>query len=62
VDRVLSLPDADFLNIGKVFTKKLTKGKTNFETKRCAKCGAAVFTDKLKEGNGGKLLCIPCSV
>lgn len=61
VDRILSLPDADFLNIGGVFSKKLTRGKANFETKRCEKCGEAVFTDKLQEGTGGKLLCIPCS-
>jgi len=61
VERILALPEADFLNISEVFTKKLTKGKGNFETKRCAKCGEAVFTDKLKEGPGGKLLCIPCS-
>jgi formylmethanofuran dehydrogenase subunit E len=40
---------------------KLTKGKGNFETKRCAKCGEAVFTDKLKEGSCGQLFCIPCS-
>jgi formylmethanofuran dehydrogenase subunit E len=61
VDRVLSLPEADFLNLSEVFTRKLPKGKGNFETKRCAGCGEAVFTDKLKEGPGGKLLCIPCS-
>jgi len=60
VDRILSLPDTDFLNVGEIFTKKLTKGKGNFETQRCAKCGEAVFTDKLKEGEDGKLVCIPC--
>ena len=31
VDRVLSLPEADFLNLSAVFTKKLPRGKANFE-------------------------------
>jgi formylmethanofuran dehydrogenase subunit E len=57
VDRILSLPEADFLNISDIFSKKLPRGKGNFETKRCAKCGEAVFTDKLNES----MLCIPCS-
>jgi len=61
VERILALPDADFLNVSEVFTRQLTKGKGNFETRRCAKCGEAVFTDKLKEGAGGQLFCIPCS-
>jgi formylmethanofuran dehydrogenase subunit E len=61
VDRILTLSDADFLNLSEVFTRKLTKGKGNFETKRCAGCGEAVFTDKLKKGTGGGLLCVPCS-
>lgn len=61
VDRILSLGEADFLNLSEVFIRKLPKGKANFETKRCAKCGEAVFTDKLKEGPKGELLCIPCS-
>ncbi len=61
VERILALPDADFLNISDVFSKKLAKGKGSFETKRCAKCGEAVFTDKLQESPDGRLLCIPCA-
>ncbi|MGB5156323.1 FmdE family protein [Desulfobacterium sp. N47] len=61
VERILSLPEADFINMSKVFFKNLPKGKANFETKRCARCGEAVFTDKLKQGPEGSLLCIPCS-
>jgi formylmethanofuran dehydrogenase subunit E len=57
VDRILSLPEAEFLNISEVFAKKLPKGKGNFETKRCAMCKEAVFTDKLNKN----MLCIPCS-
>ncbi|MEN6475888.1 MAG: FmdE family protein [Syntrophaceae bacterium] len=61
VERILTLPATDFLDLSTVFTRKLPKGKANFDTKRCAACGEAVFTDKLKESSGGKLLCIPCS-
>jgi len=61
VERILFLPETDFLNLSEVFARKLAKGKANFETKRCAKCGEAVFTDKLKEGPRGTLLCVPCS-
>ena len=61
VDTILSLGESDFLNLSEVFTRKLPKGKGIFETKRCARCGEAVFTDKLKEGPKGEVLCIPCS-
>ena len=60
IDRVLSLSESDFLNLSEVFTRKLPKGKGVFETKRCAGCGEAVFTDKLKKGPKGDVLCIPC--
>jgi formylmethanofuran dehydrogenase subunit E len=61
VERILSLPESEFLDIGTVFYKEVKKGSTNFDVKRCSKCGEAVFTDKLKEAPEGKLLCIPCS-
>ena len=61
VDRVLALPESEFLTIGEVFRRKLAKRPANFEVKRCAQCGEAVFTDKLKERPGGSGLCIPCS-
>jgi len=60
VNRILSLPEAEFLDLSAVFTRSLPMGKANFETKRCAKCGEAVFTDKLGEDQGGKLICTPC--
>jgi formylmethanofuran dehydrogenase subunit E len=60
VERILNLPESEFLNISKVFHKEVKKGATNFEVKRCSKCGEAVFTDKLKEAPDGELLCIPC--
>jgi formylmethanofuran dehydrogenase subunit E len=61
VERVLGLSEADFLNISDVFHKDLKKGGPNFEVKRCAKCGEAVFTDKLTKAPDGRLLCIPCA-
>ena len=61
VDRILGLSEADFLNISDVFHKDLKKGTPNFDVKRCAKCGEAVFTDKLTKAPDGRLLCIPCA-
>ena len=57
----MGLPEAEFLNIGDVFQKELKKGAANFEVKRCAKCGEAVFTDKLTIAPDGRMLCIPCT-
>jgi formylmethanofuran dehydrogenase subunit E len=61
VDRVLGLSETDFLNISDVFHKDMKKGSGNFDVKRCAKCGEAVFTDKLTKAPDGRMLCIPCS-
>ncbi len=61
IDRVLGLPEDEFLDIGDVFHKDTKKGSPNFDVKRCAKCGEAVFTDKLTTTPDGRMLCIPCS-
>jgi formylmethanofuran dehydrogenase subunit E len=61
VDRILGLPEADFLNISDVFQKGRKKGKANFEVKRCVQCGEAVFTDRVRIAPDGRMLCIPCS-
>jgi formylmethanofuran dehydrogenase subunit E len=47
--------------VSEVFKRDLKKGGTSFEVKRCAKCGEAVFTNKLKAAPDGRLLCIPCA-
>jgi len=60
VKKIMDIPEKDFLHIGDVFIREVTKGKPNFETKRCASCHEAVFTDKLKETPEGDLVCIPC--
>ncbi len=61
VERILNLAQEDFLQIGEVFKKEVKKGPTNFEVKRCGKCGEAVFANRLKGEPGGRLLCIPCA-
>jgi formylmethanofuran dehydrogenase subunit E len=61
VDRILSLPESEFLVIGDVLQREVKKGSANFAVKRCSQCGEAVFTDKLKETGDGRVLCIPCA-
>jgi formylmethanofuran dehydrogenase subunit E len=61
VERILTLPESEFLDIGNIFHREIKKGSANFAVKRCSRCGEAVFTDKLKETGGGRLLCIPCA-
>ena len=61
VERILNLPEEDFLTVSEVFKREIKKGPATFEVKRCAKCGEAVFTNKLKEGPDGRLRCVPCS-
>ncbi len=61
VERILGLPESEFLNISEVFQRDVKKGATNFDVKRCAKCGEAVFTDKLQQSPEGTPLCRPCS-
>jgi formylmethanofuran dehydrogenase subunit E len=60
VERVLSLPEGQFLNISEIFQKDIKKGATSFEVKRCARCGEATFVNKLAEAPDGRLLCVPC--
>lgn len=60
VERVLGLPEAEFLNISEVFQGDLKKGVTSFDVKRCSRCGEATFVNKLAETPDGRLLCVPC--
>jgi formylmethanofuran dehydrogenase subunit E len=60
VERVMGLPEAEFLSIGEIFQRDLKKGATSFEVKRCSRCGEATFTNKLAETPDGRLLCVPC--
>lgn len=60
VERVLGLPEAEFLVISEIFKRELKKGATSFDVKRCAQCGEATFINKLAEAPDGRLLCVPC--
>ena len=60
VERILGLPEGDFLVISEIFNRDLKKGATSFEVKRCARCGEATFVNKLAETPDGSLLCVPC--
>ena len=61
VNRILSLPDEEFLDISEIFTIDVKKRKAVFEAKTCDKCGELTFVDKLRLGTDGKTTCIPCS-
>ncbi len=61
VERILGLPEKEFLDIGGIFPMDLKKGSANFEVKLCSACGEAVFTDKLTAAPDGRMLCIPCT-
>ncbi len=61
VERILGLPESEFLTISVVFHRDAKRGLPTFETKRCSRCGEAVFANKLKETPDGKVLCTPCA-
>ena len=61
VDRIIGLPEDQFLDIGPVHTVDFKSGKGVFEAKRCEGCGELTFVNKLQAGADGRMLCIPCS-
>ncbi len=61
VERILNVPEEQFLNIGEVHEVEIKKRKGIFEAKPCAKCGELTFVDKLRATEDGNLVCIPCS-
>jgi formylmethanofuran dehydrogenase subunit E len=61
VNRILGLPESEFLDIGEIQEVDVKKGKGLFEAKRCEQCGELTFVNKLRVGPEGKLVCIPCS-
>ena len=60
VERVMSLPPNEFLNVSEIFNYPLEKSPGVFDAKPCNVCGEITFVDKLVEKDG-KLVCIPCS-
>ncbi|MEN6350700.1 MAG: FmdE family protein [Syntrophomonas sp.] len=60
VERILNLPEEQFISLSPVFDYPFEKKKGVFETELCAQCGERTFVHKLQEIDGKKL-CIPCS-
>ncbi len=61
VDRILSLDESAFLDIGAVHPVDVKKSKGIFTARRCARCGELTFVNKLRNTEDGALVCIPCS-
>lgn len=60
VNRILNLPEEDFISISPVFDYPIEKKKGIFETALCDKCGERTFIHKLQEVDGQKL-CVTCA-
>ncbi len=59
VNKVMTMPEEMFLEIGPIEPFELPRGKGCFDTDLCAQCGERVFVDKLTETKAGRV-CIPC--
>ncbi|MFC1488393.1 FmdE family protein [Thermodesulfobacteriota bacterium] len=61
LDRITSLPESEFLDIGDVHTVDIKKGKGVFAAKPCENCGELTFVNKLRQTVDDTQVCIPCS-
>ena len=61
VERILSIDESAFLDIGDVHQVAVKKGKGIFTARRCAVCGELTFVNKLRITEDNRLVCIPCS-
>jgi formylmethanofuran dehydrogenase subunit E len=61
VERIMGLPEPEFLSISEVFHRDVKMGLPTFDIKRCSKCGETTFTNKLTQTPDGRLLCVPCA-
>ena len=59
VEKVLTMPEGAFLDIGAVRPHEFTKGSGCFDTDLCVKCGERVFVDKMTQTDSGPV-CVPC--
>lgn len=59
VEKVLSMPEEQFLEIGPVKPHAFERGSGCFETDLCEVCGERVFVVKLTRTDSGRV-CIPC--
>ena len=56
VNKVLTMPEEMFLEIGEVADYEFPKGQGCFDTDLCSVCGERVFINKLNDG-----ICVACS-
>lgn len=61
VEKVLDLPDEQFLEIGEIQAMEAPPGKGTFKTRRCHRCGEVTFVNRLRVTEEGDFVCIPCS-
>ncbi len=61
VERILSLPEDRFLEIGEIQAVAPPKAQGTFETRRCARCGEVTSVNRLRLTEAGEFVCIPCS-
>jgi len=61
VEKVMTMPEENFLDIGEIKTEEIKAKKGLFVTKPCEACGELTFVNKLRINAEGKTLCIPCS-
>jgi formylmethanofuran dehydrogenase subunit E len=61
VNRILTMDENAFLEVGEVSSVPVEKGKTVFAVKRCERCGDLTFTNKLRLAENGAVVCVPCS-
>ncbi len=59
VNKVLSMPEETFLEIGNKQPYEFKKSAGCFDTALCSKCGERVFVNKLTKVDS-ELVCIPC--
>ena len=61
LERIIKLPESEFLDIGDVHTVDVKKSKGVFAAKPCENCGELTFVNKLRQTVDDKQFCIPCS-
>ncbi len=61
VDRILSMDESGFLDVGDVHETAVGKAKGVFAAKACALCGELTFVNKLRLTEDDRWACIPCS-
>lgn len=59
VDKVMTIPEDMFLEVGPKEPYERPKGKGCFDTDLCVICAERVFVDKLSETASGRM-CVPC--